>query len=243
MIFDAIWSKGGEATTARGDKVIWGYFYASPDDVNWGNADNPDLFVKIWFDISGRIDVNYFHVSVPHIRIYTASSSSAFEPDLLGTTNMTRRYVRHIFYPDGYNDSDENYEDGLASPNYLITPDPIGYQLNNGLHIGARIQQVNVGSIVGIWQSGGEAITARGDEVTWGYFSADPSDVSWGDQDNPELFVKIWVDVSGRVDINYFHVSVPQITVYSGDQNNVSFDQRGSTITADRYIRHEYFLE
>ncbi|MBE9546774.1 MAG: hypothetical protein IMF10_04650, partial [Proteobacteria bacterium] len=62
---EAVWQKGGEDTTSRGDRVIWGHFYASPSDVTWGSQDNPDLFVKIWFDVSGRVDVNYFHVSVP----------------------------------------------------------------------------------------------------------------------------------------------------------------------------------
>jgi hypothetical protein len=34
---DAVFYNGGEKTTSRGDKVIWGYFYASPDDVSWGD--------------------------------------------------------------------------------------------------------------------------------------------------------------------------------------------------------------
>ena len=68
---DAVFYKGGEKTTSRGDTVIWGYFYANPDDVSWGDQGNPDLYVKIWFDVSGRIDVNYFHVSVPSIEVYS----------------------------------------------------------------------------------------------------------------------------------------------------------------------------
>jgi len=57
---EAVWQKGGEDTTSRGDRVIWGHFYASPSDVTWGSRNNPDLFVKIWFDVNGRIDVNFF---------------------------------------------------------------------------------------------------------------------------------------------------------------------------------------
>jgi len=64
---EEVWQKGGDAYTSRGDRVIWGYFYASPSDVTWGSQNNPDLFVKIWFDVSGRVDVNFFHVSVPDI--------------------------------------------------------------------------------------------------------------------------------------------------------------------------------
>jgi parallel beta-helix repeat protein len=43
---DAVWQKGGEDTTSRGDRVIWGHFYASPLDVTWGSQDNPDLQVR-----------------------------------------------------------------------------------------------------------------------------------------------------------------------------------------------------
>ena len=52
---EAVWQKGGEDTTSRGDRVIWGHFYASPNDVTWGSGNNPDLFVKIWYDVSGRV--------------------------------------------------------------------------------------------------------------------------------------------------------------------------------------------
>jgi len=109
---EAVWSKGGEAITARGDKVIWGHFYASPADVTWGSPENPDLFVKIWFDVSGRIDVNYFHVSVPRIQVYTSFSSNASEPDQSGITDMSRRYIRHFKNPDGRSFSEENFIPG-----------------------------------------------------------------------------------------------------------------------------------
>ena len=32
---EAVWKKGGEDTTSAGDRVIWGHFYASPDDVTY----------------------------------------------------------------------------------------------------------------------------------------------------------------------------------------------------------------
>ena len=33
----------------------------------------------------------------------------------------------------------------------------------------------------------------------------------------------IWFDVSGRIDVNFFHVSVPDIKVYSGYPWNGSY--------------------
>ena len=94
---DAIWAKGGEKITASGHKVIWGYFYASPDNVNWGSANNPDLYVKIWFDNSGRIDVNFFHVSVPDIEVYSTYTDSPLKHN---TATVDDRYFRHVFGTD-----------------------------------------------------------------------------------------------------------------------------------------------
>ena len=101
---EAIWQKGGEDETARGDKVLWGHFYASPDDVEWGSPDNPDLFVKIWLDANGRTDVNFFHVSVPNIEVYSEYDSRLVEHN---TATMNRRYVRH-YYENGRSASEEN---------------------------------------------------------------------------------------------------------------------------------------
>ena len=92
-----------------------------------------------------------------------------------------------------------------------------------------------------LWRLGVQDTTSRGDEVVWGLFYASPSDVTWGSQNNPDLFVKIWFDVGGRVDVNFFHVSVPEIEVYSDLPSHSTYDQKGTTIMDDRYIRHEYW--
>ncbi|OQY57838.1 MAG: hypothetical protein B6245_15040 [Desulfobacteraceae bacterium 4572_88] len=89
--------------------MIWGYFHASPDDVSWGSSQNPDLFVKIWFDHGGRTDVNFFHVSVPDIEVYSDYRYDG-TPDQQGTTTMTRRYIRQHYqngqsHTDGYTNS------------------------------------------------------------------------------------------------------------------------------------------
>jgi hypothetical protein len=236
---DALWEKGGEDTTARGDRVIWGHFYASPNDVTWGSPNNPDLFVKIWFDVSGRIDVNFFHVSVPDIEVYSEYPYDG-TADEHGTTTMDRRYIRQ-YYENAQSHMDENYEDGVAAGGYSQTGNPSGYSTINNLRIGSVINTVEKGPIDAILRLGGLDTTARGDQVVWGHFYANPSDVTWGSQDNPDLFVKIWFDVSGRVDVNFFHVSVPDIEVYSDLPNDATYDQQGTTIIADRYIRHEYW--
>jgi PKD repeat protein len=236
---EAVWRFGGQDTTARGDQVIWGYFYASPSDVTWGSQDNPDLYVKIWFDVSGRVDVNYFHVSVPDIVVYSDYPYDG-PPDEQGTATMSRRYIRQ-YYENGQSHSEENYEDGNPSSGYSPAGNPSGYSIINDLRIGSIINTVEKGPIDAIWRFGGQDTTARGDEVVWGHFYANPSDVTWGSQDNPDLFVKIWFDMSGRVDVNFFHVSVPDIEVYSDLPDDGTYDQKGTTIMDNRYIRHEYW--
>lgn len=97
------------------------------------------------------------------------------------------------------------------------------------------------GPIDGVFYKGGENTTDRGDTVIWGYFYADPSDVSWGDRGNPDLYVKIWFDITNRIDVNFFHVSVPNIDVYSGYPYNGSYNKHGTATMDNRYIRHEYW--
>ena len=236
---EAIWKKGGEDTTSRGDRVIYGHFYADPNDVTWGSQDNPDLFVKIWFDVSGRVDVNYFHVSVPNIEVYSDYPYDG-TTDEQGTTTMSKRYIRQ-YYENGQSYSDENYEDGNPPSGYSSAGNPSGYSTINDFRIGSIINTVGKGPIDALWRLGGQDTTSRGDQVVWGHFYASPSDVTWGSENNPDLFVKIWFDVSGRIDMNFFHVSVPDIEVYSDLPNDSNYDNQGTTIMSDRYIRHEYW--
>ncbi len=236
---EAVWKKGGEATTARGDRVIWGHFYASPNDESWGSANNPDLYVKIWYDaVDKRWDVNYFHVSVPDIEVYSQYPYNTGQ-QMHGVTTMSRRYIRQ-YYKGGSAAQDESYEDGLPATGYSQNNGPTGYNTINNLVIGSTINTVEKGPISGVWRPGGTDTTARGDQVVWGFFYASPGDVSWGSAQNPDLYVKIWFDVSGRIDVNFFHVSVPDIEVYSGYPWNGSYMQKGTTIMADRYTRQQY---
>jgi PKD repeat protein len=200
---------------------------------------NPDLFVKIWFDRSGRVDVNFFHVSVPDIEVYSDYPYNGTS-DEHGVATVNTRYIRH-YYENGRSGVSEQYEDGLPASGYLPANLPSGVMTVNDLKFASVINTVEKGGIEAVWQLGGQSTTARGDQVVWGYFYADPSDVTWGDKANPDLFVKIWYDVSGRIDVNFFHVSVPDIEVYSDCVRNVIYDKKGTTILSNRYIRHEYY--
>jgi hypothetical protein len=235
-IINAVWRLGGDAKTARGDRVIWGYFYASPNDVTWGSRNNPDVYVKIWYDVSGRIDVNFFHVSVPDITVYSAKNDGG---TLVGTTTTDARYARHSYHAS-------NAQDATVIDTRNGEVLSVQYQAENldNAFTQSIINTEEAGNIRGVVKYGGAERTARGDTVAWGYFYADSKDVAWGSEDNPEAFIKIWFDVSGRVDVNFFHVSVPGIQVESylmNASNNAITSSYRSTITmAKRYSRHEY---
>jgi len=130
-----------------------------------------------------------------------------------------------------------------------------GYRVTDDLWIRAVINTVD-GPIDAVLYKGGEKMTERGDTVIWGYFYVDPDilgilhdwgydtpDVSWGSKDNPDLYVKIWFDVTGRIDVNFFHVSVPTIDIYTEYPYNGSYDKHGTATMDNRYIRHEYWRQ
>ena len=240
----ACWREGGRASTTRGDEVIWGYFYADPEQVSWGCPDNPDVFVKVWSDHEGTRFVNFLHVSVPDIQVCSKNiQSETCDEDSLAT--QTRRYIQHRYFAHG-SEAFEKDETGHSSGEAFSGEEPVGYGdiMDNDLGIGAIIiTQETPGELVpaeAILRLGGHGETARGDEVVWGYFYADPSDVSWGSQENPEIFVKIWFDHGGRTDVNFFHVSVPDIEVYSDSPDICGYDQGNITTLDNRYVRHEY---
>lgn len=232
------WHKGGESTTTSGDRVLWGYFYAKPADVSWGSLSNPELFVKVWFDHSGRVDINYFHTSVPDIEV-TSDYPYDGTVDQKGTATLSRRYIRH-YCQNGQFDTDYSIEDGDPPAGYAANENPTSNATLNNLRIGAGIHTVEKGAISAVWNAGGQSTTERGDKVMWGYFSADPADVDWGNPNNPEVFVKIWFDKSGRVDVNAFHVSVPDIEIHSDISGDGAYDQQGTSTTTNRYIQHQY---
>ncbi len=233
---EAVWKQGGDSKTQDQDRVIWGYFYASPNDVDWGVVENPDLFVKIWYDHRGWVDVNFFHVSVPEIEVYSAMAEIKKEAAYNRST-MQKRYVRHTYKPqEGVYESE--VVNTVESPVLSVVDNPLRYPMPfYDLGLGTKIQTEERGAIDGVWRLGGSGRTPRGDEVAWGFFYANPLEVNWGLSDNPDVYVKVWADVNGRIDVNFFHVSVPDIKVYSG---HIGYEKQGVTTMSQRYTRHEY---
>lgn len=99
---DTLWSgrNGNSAisTTQSGDRVEWSYFYVDGNQTTWGSPNNPDLYIKVWIDHSGRIDVNCFHVSVPDIKCaassYDANGNSIPNSAAVATATVNNRFVQ-----------------------------------------------------------------------------------------------------------------------------------------------------
>jgi len=101
---DTVWRYGGASEDGR---AVWGFFYVDPLHVWWGSYNNPELYVKIWFDPSGRIDVNYFHVSYDDISVRTGvrydgdGDWDGWIGDVASTATRDQRFVQHRLDADG----------------------------------------------------------------------------------------------------------------------------------------------
>lgn len=91
--------------TSGGDRVITGYFYVPiASGISWASISNPELLFKVWIDRSGRVDINYVHVSVPRITTYSWDNKNSHGGiDIQGDLSIGygRRYFRHCYNADG----------------------------------------------------------------------------------------------------------------------------------------------
>jgi hypothetical protein len=51
---------------------------------------------------------------------------------------------------------------------------------------------------------------------------------------NPDLSVKVWFDIFGRIDGKLFHVSLPDMEAYSDHPGDSTYDQTETTIMRNR---------
>lgn len=234
----AIWHFGGDQIK-NGNRSIWGYLYADPKIFDWADKNNPEVFVKVWFDPSGRIDVNFFHVSGSEIQIEVLSGLKENPKGEASVITAQNRYARHIFNSNGSSSAEllDTPDKGFVKASG--TPRAHNIPVKNA-QIGAVIHTEDNGDLQAAWHLGGSSKTSRGDEVAWGFFYADPNQIGWGFENNPDVYVKVWYDAQDkRLDVNFFHVSVPNISVYSGSTTQ-RYDSMTQTTTGSRYTRHHY---
>jgi hypothetical protein len=186
------------------------------------------------------VDVNFFHVSVPNVEVFSCMTAVENCNPAIHTTTQEKRYAQHSYKP----------KEGVRVSASLLSTATLasGKVQGNPKHYSLPFHQVELGSIFqledgrsieGVWRNGGSDTTTSGDQVAWGYFYADPKDVSWGSQQNPDVYVKFWYDKkANRIDVNFFHVSAPNINVYSGRSGSYS----GTTLVTqqERYAQHLY---
>ncbi|SEH05776.1 hypothetical protein [Candidatus Venteria ishoeyi] len=101
------------------------------------------------------------------------------------------------------------------------------------------------------WQETQRSSTSGGDFVIAGYFYASSSQVSWGSDANPEVYVKIWFGSNNILNLNFFHVGVFDIelsSTYNGTSPTIEGGKSGNTKVISigeaswRYMRHDYVM-
>lgn len=240
---DAKWRKGGGFSDS--DRLMtWGYFYTNPDDVYWGNENNPDIFVRIRTDLGQRAWAEFFHVSVPDAEVFSDYPYNGAS-DLQTPVTMSCRYALHSFENGDISHTNQEESNAKLSVQNEGQAPVICCNLSavDDLQIGAVIRPADQEPVNAIWQLGGEGVTSRGDESVWGYFYADSSDIPGQGPGNPLVFVKIWFDMSNRLFVNFIHVSDQDIEVYSDFMNDSIFNRRRISVMDERYIRYEYWNE
>jgi len=196
---------------------VWTFTEASGDSASGYNHNN-DTILATWNTVKGQ-----YKVSSPGSTMYYYFS-------LIGNNKIVGEVDA------GQNFTDMTFE-GIKEASTEIDG---GYMAASGLWIKAVINTEEKGPVNAVFYKGDEQPTERGDTVVWGYFYANPEAVAWGQKANPDLYVKIWFDVSGRIDVNFFHVSVPDIEVYSAYPYKNTYNQHGTATMDNRYVRHEY---
>ncbi len=227
---EAAWKKGGEAVIATDTFMIWGYFHANPNDVSWGDEENPDVFVKIQIDREGTF-VDFFHVSVPDINVF---SDCPYDDavDKRDTTTMTRRHVRQSYETSQRGNSEPKMRDS-HSPHPAKSAEFQFAHSDFRIRAGAVIH-TDQGTTDATWHFGGQNTLPRGDQSFWGYFCS-------GKKENPDVFVKLWLDACGSIDVNFFQASASDIEVHSKFSKDDQHKNQTTRIADDKYVRHVYW--
>lgn len=145
-----------------------------------------------------------------------------------------------VFINDKLVEIQETVEDNGIHKIQFSTPDAVMIVCR-----AADINTVEVGWINMVYYSTSNATTSRGDWVLGGYYYVDNIWISWGSIYNPEAFVKTWWDISGRIDINFYHVSVPTAILYTNYSCSSSCASwwDWSTVTINGYKQHRYWTQ
>jgi hypothetical protein len=250
---DAVWQGVGNSLLGDGRRLVWGYYHLRSGEADRGSEQSPEMFVTALFDAAGGVTVQYFHLSSVGITVYSdyRRDGTVDESDHLAGN---KKFVRHTFAAAGSSctDADETnqsscseaqYENGQPVPSAPAVGNPDGNLLNSGFRLGAMNFRANQQPSEKLWQAGGLGQTPRGDMVVWGFFHGDVTYRPDTDPVIPELFVKLWFDVSGAVYVDWFNASLGHISAFSVYPDAIGYAQKGRTFKNNRYLRHRYNRE
>ncbi len=96
---EMFWKAGGSSRTARSDYAQWGYFTLIPESLGNGDA-LPDLLVKIWFDVSGAVFVDFFNTGEMDLSAFSVFPESETYTQS-GLSLPSNRYLRHNYQRQG----------------------------------------------------------------------------------------------------------------------------------------------
>ena len=91
-----IWRAVGADTTPSGDRVVSGYFYASPDDFAYGSEFNPEVFVKVYIASNGWANIAFNHVTVDGVDIRSSHNYTG-TADQSDTATLQKRLLEHQY--------------------------------------------------------------------------------------------------------------------------------------------------
>ena len=227
-----VWKVVGTDITPSGDQVISGYFYADPNDFAYGSQYNPELFVKIYIAKSGWCNIAFNHVTVDNVTVYSAHMYEGAAQQT-GTAMLTKRLVEHQY--NGVAIQSTPQANGSLAPSSTDS----GYTMTSSIWAKA-ILQPSIGPVTLIWKEVGSDITPSGDKVVSGYFYADPGDFAYGSEFNPEIFVKIYIAKNGWCNIAFNHVTVDNVSIFSGNNYVGVAGQSGTATLTSRLLEHQY---
>lgn len=243
---DLRWVKGGEDISSAGDRTVWGYFYADPKDFPYGNANNPEVFVKIYIAANGWQNVAFNHVTVDDVDVYSAYDYQGSYHQK-GTVTLQQRVIANAY--DTGTSTAPPRESRRSAPSPIpkasMTRMPSGstsgwFQATSHLSIMAVLKPTWMPHVTLQWRQKGIDTSVAGDTTVWGYFYADPDAFPYGSPSNPEVFVKIYLANNGWQNIAFNHVTVDDVDVFSAYDYDGKADQSGTISLGSRVAAHPY---
>ncbi len=96
------------------------------------------------------------------------------------------------------------------------------------------------GHVEGLWKQGGSLTLSDSETSIWGYYYIDLEETDWTVPGFPELFVNVLQRSNGAVEIDFSHLSTPDIMVYSDYPYDGRFDYQNSSTIDKSFVEHLY---